>query len=118
VSPLQQGDVDRLRAGLEEHSASLRKEISQQGVDPDSEELHVSLERGFADTARSTDERARVIALVKELRSNLRDVEHALTKMERGTYGECERCHEPISLERLEALPWARLCISCKQKSA
>jgi RNA polymerase-binding transcription factor DksA len=29
----------------------------------------------------------------------------------------CERCGEPIGAERLEAIPWARLCISCKQKA-
>jgi RNA polymerase-binding transcription factor DksA len=37
--------------------------------------------------------------------------------MDAGTYGICERCGQPISLERLEALPWAVLCIDCKQQA-
>ena len=58
----------------------------------------------------------RTLGLAGELRSSLRDVEHALSKFERGTYGSCERCGGPIAVERLEAIPWARLCITCKQK--
>jgi RNA polymerase-binding transcription factor DksA len=109
--------LEGLRSELQEHRDRLRKEIADQGVDPDSEDFHVDLERGFADSAHSTAERARLIALVKELRSNLLDIGRALDKMERGTFGRCERCHQPIPPERLEAIPWARLCISCKQKA-
>jgi RNA polymerase-binding transcription factor DksA len=52
---------------------------------------------------------------VRALRSNLLDVERAVSKMDAGTYGICERCGQPISRERLEALPWAVLGIDCKQ---
>ena len=53
---------------------------------------------------------------MRALRSNLRLVDRALAKMDAGTYGTCERCGRPIGAERLEALPWAMLCISCKQE--
>ena len=103
---------------LEEHRARLRKEITDLGFDPDSEDFGASdLDRGFADSAHATAERARLITLAKELRANLRDVEHALGKTEKGTYGTCERCGKPVAEERLEAIPWARLCIDCKQKA-
>ena len=71
-----------------------------------------------SDTARghSSEERSQVIAVVRALRSNLRDVERALQKFETGAYGRCERCGEPIAVERLEALPWALLGIDCKQR--
>ena len=45
-----------------------------------------------------------------------RDVERAIAKMDASTYGTCERCGNAIPPERLEALPWAVLCIDCKQK--
>jgi RNA polymerase-binding transcription factor DksA len=45
-------------------------------------------------------------------------VDLALSKIEKGTYGICERCGNPITPERLEAIPYARLCMSCKQKEA
>ena len=105
-----------LRAELEQQRENLRKEIVEQGGDPDSDDAAIDVERGFADSAHSTAERARLLSVMKALRSNLRWVDRALKKMELGTYGTCERCGNPIGIERLEALPWAILCIDCKQK--
>ena len=118
MSDLDRATMDELRSSLEEHRDSLRKEIVAQGADPDSDDLGADLDRGFADSAHSTAERARLIALVTELRNNLKDVEVALSKTDRGTYGVCERCGRPIGAERLEAIPWARLCIDCKQRAS
>ena len=118
MSAVDAGALDSLRASLVEHRDRLRKEIVDQGADPDSDDLGADLDRGFADSAHSTAERGRLIALVQELRQNLKDVEHALGKTDRGGYGTCERCGGPIGLERLEAIPWARLCIACKQKAS
>jgi DnaK suppressor protein len=105
-----------LRAELEQQRENLRKEIIEQGGDPDSDDAAIDVERGFADSAHSTAERARMLSVMKALRSNLRWVDRALKKMELGTYATCERCGNPIGIERLEALPWAILCIDCKQK--
>ena len=103
------------RTALEEHRNRLRHEIRQQGIDPDSEDYVAELERGFADGAHTAAERGQAITIVHELRGGLRDVERALHKLDDGTYGICERCGDPIGAARLEAIPWARLCISCKQ---
>jgi DnaK suppressor protein len=48
----------------------------------------------------------------------LQAIEEALYRMEKGTYGICRDCGEPIAAARLEAIPWTRVCISCKQKQA
>ena len=72
---------------------------------------------GFSDRSHSTEERSRVISVVRALRSNLHDVELAIAKIDAGTYGACERCGNPIGTERLEAIPWALLCIDCKRKA-
>ncbi|HKC99629.1 MAG TPA: TraR/DksA family transcriptional regulator, partial [Methylomirabilota bacterium] len=45
----------------------------------------------------------------------LRDVVSALQKLDDGAFGSCERCNEPISEKRLEALPFARHCIDCQR---
>jgi DnaK suppressor protein len=45
----------------------------------------------------------------------LRDVVSALQKLDDGAFGSCERCSEPIAEKRLEALPFARHCISCQR---
>jgi DnaK suppressor protein len=113
---LEPSKLAELRAELEQQQENLRKEIVEQGGDPDSDDAAIDVERGFADSAHSTAERARLLSVMKALRSNLRWVDRALTKMELGTYGTCERCGNQIGIERLEALPWAILCIDCKQK--
>ena len=58
------------------------------------------------------------LALEKRVRDQLAAVEHALHKFEEGTYGLCESCGQPIDPERLEALPQARRCMSCKTQQA
>ena len=46
----------------------------------------------------------------------LEDIDEALTKIEKGDYGKCEECGGDIPVERLEAVPYAKLCIQCKTK--
>jgi DnaK suppressor protein len=46
----------------------------------------------------------------------LQAIEEALYRMEKGVYGICRDCGEPIAHARLEAIPWTRVCITCKQK--
>ena len=43
-------------------------------------------------------------------------IEEALVRIEKGTYGICRDCGEPIAEARLRAIPWTRVCISCKEK--
>jgi DnaK suppressor protein len=106
-----------LRGELIRQRDHLRGEIVAQGADPDSDDVTFVDDAGFADRSHSTEERSRVISVVRALRSNLFDVQRALARMDAGTYGVCERCGNGISSERLEALPWAVLCIDCKQKA-
>jgi DnaK suppressor protein len=113
---VDEASLASLRVQLERQRAELRKEIDDQGADPDVDEVAFVDDVGFSDRSHSTEERSRLISVVHALRSNLRDVERALVKMESGGYGTCERCGNPISPERLEALPWAVLCIDCKQR--
>ena len=107
---------DELRMALTEQRANLRAEIESQGADPDADEVTFVDDAGFSDRSHSTEERSKLISVVRALRSNLRDVDRALAKMDASTYGTCERCGKPIAPDRLEALPWAMLCIDCKQK--
>lgn len=79
-------------------------------------ELHaddVSFDDGFADTSQVTAERGEIDALSGSLTETLRDVDDALAKLDAGTYGQCEQCGSEIGDARLEAMPAARLCITC-----
>jgi DnaK suppressor protein len=46
----------------------------------------------------------------------LQAIEEALVRMDKGTYGICRDCGDPIAAPRLLAIPWTRVCIGCKQK--
>jgi DnaK suppressor protein len=48
----------------------------------------------------------------------LRAIEEALVRIDKGTYGVCRDCGEPIAEARLNAIPWARVCITCKEKQS
>lgn len=48
----------------------------------------------------------------------LREIADAIDRIEQGTYGVCLECDEPISAKRLDAVPWARYCVSCQERIA
>lgn len=54
-------------------------------------------------------------ASLEQGQKTLSEVEAALRRMDRGTYGVCESCGEEIPEARLRALPWARFCIPCTE---
>jgi DnaK suppressor protein len=97
-----------LREELVRQRDDLRREIEEHGADPETDEVTFEGDAGFSDRSHS---------VVRALRSNLHDVELAIDKIDAGTYGACERCGNPIGAERLEAIPWALLCIDCKRKA-
>lgn len=47
----------------------------------------------------------------------LHQIDHALARLDLGTYGKCEKCSEPIAKARLELLPFATSCVRCADKS-
>jgi DnaK suppressor protein len=55
------------------------------------------------------------LAVTTSLRDELEAVDQALDRIHAGTYGKCSRCGHQISVERLEALPFATLCVRCQQ---
>lgn len=50
---------------------------------------------------------------LEQEQQTLKEIEAALNRMDRGSYGVCENCGEPIPEARLRALPWARYCVKC-----
>src|SRR3954454_4221218 len=68
---------------------------------------------GFADSGQVAAEVGEAWALAGKLEEQLRDVERALARLDAGTYGQCERCGQPIGDQRLEAMPTASRCINC-----
>ena len=73
----------------------------------------LTYDTNFADTSQVTAERGEAERLAADLQESLGDVDIALERLARGTYGVCERCGNPISEARLEAMPTARRCLDC-----
>jgi len=67
--------------------------------------------------ASETFEFERRLALENRLAGQLDEVDHALQKLQEGTYGLCDLCGKQISIERLEVLPQACLCMNCKSQA-
>lgn len=61
-------------------------------------------------------EREKNAALIAILERKVKDIDAALASMEKGNYGICERCGEPIAPERLEVKPDATLCLNCQRE--
>ena len=70
----------------------------------------------MADQASGNNEVHIALKLKQTDAKILQAIEEALWRLEKGTYGLCRDCGEPIAPARLNAIPWTRVCISCKEK--
>ncbi|HNV85365.1 MAG TPA: TraR/DksA C4-type zinc finger protein [Candidatus Omnitrophota bacterium] len=70
----------------------------------------------MADVATDNYDREFSLDIASNEQKVLNEIEAALQKMEDGTYGKCEICDDKIKIERLKAVPYARLCVKCKQE--
>ena len=68
-----------------------------------------------ADSGSKTAERDAALSLIRTLLDRRTQAEHAMQRLEDGTYGYCEGCTNPIPVERLTVFPSATTCVRCKQ---
>ena len=66
----------------------------------------------MADAGTDNYEMENTLGLMESERKLIVEIDHALSRIEDGTYGTCEGKGEPIPIERLEAIPWARYCVA------
>ncbi len=59
----------------------------------------------------------RDLALREAAERRVREVDAALARIDAGTFGRCTACGGPIAEARLDALPWAALCIDCQRRT-
>ena len=116
--PWTKKELDEVRGDLNADRDRLRSELNLA-----EHELHDLMRdagdgagNDQADVGSTTFERDHEMSLANNARDMLSQTEHALARIEDGTYGVCERCGEPIGKMRLMAFPRATLCLSCKQR--
>jgi RNA polymerase-binding transcription factor DksA len=69
-----------------------------------------------ADLAASASEETVALGLLGNEEHMLAEVDAALTRLDAGTFGRCEKCCQPIPRRRLEAAPYVRYCIDCEKE--
>ena len=115
-------DTDRFRGPLLERQEQLQATIRRHDIggssllDETGELMSSNADNHLADTASETFERELDEGLEADAVRQLRQVEAALARLENGTYGTCEVCGKAIPEERLEAIPWATLCVEDARK--
>lgn len=105
--------LERNRKRLIEERARLIEELADTAA---LERGGTGLSNHMADEATEAFEQAKALALRQNLERTLQAIEAALNKMDRGTYGICENCGQPIDPARLKAKPDAALCLDCRQR--
>ena len=112
---------ETLLASLKEVLLRKRSEIlaASTGTRPLPASMDVNSRQGdLADQASGNNEVHIQLKLKQTDAKILQAIEEALYRMEKGGYGICRDCGDPISPARLEAIPWTRVCIECKQKQS
>ena len=107
-----------LRSRLEQEQKRLTEELGQLTIKTRPERREGSPFGKREEEATESFELEKRLALEKRIKDQLAEIEHALFKFDEGTYGFCDNCGQPIDPARLEALPQANLCLSCKALQA
>ena len=112
----QKLDVDKFRKMLLDERKRLEKELHANAeTEADRGSELSDYDNHPADAASETYERTKRYALDENFREIIERIDDALRKIEQHSYGLCDRCGEPINVERLKAIPYATLCIECQE---
>lgn len=98
------GDLDRMT------DEALRRESTGGSGSLSSVPLHM------ADLGTENYDQEFTLGLIENEQGTLEMINEALDRVERGTFGQCGECGEPIAKSRLQAIPYARHCIRCARK--
>jgi len=113
-------DTDRFREALLEERRRVEAALQNlhdehSGTLSDDAGDETAYDNHLADTATETYDRELDYTLEENSEHVLGEIDAALARIDNGTYGTCTSCGKQIPEERLEALPWATLCIDCQR---
>lgn len=114
---IQTDTFAKLRKRLEDEQASLRDEIASLDIENTAQHDGYGVGNHMAEDATEVFTRERNLALRSNAQDLLAQVDAALQRIENGTYGICAQCNREIAFERIDALPYATLCIDCQSRA-
>lgn len=95
---------------LEEDEAEISINVRESSGENSSHSFHL------ADMGTDSMDREKAFLIASKESAQIKEIFHALEKLENGEFGICEQCQAEINHHRLEAIPYARLCLDCKSK--
>jgi DnaK suppressor protein len=104
---------DTLKRRLATERQQLIQQLEYHGI---YQKQNPGLGNHMADDATEVFEQAKSLALRQRLERSILDVEQALGRLEKGTYGLCESCGQSIDPARLRVIPTAPLCMECQRR--
>ena len=75
------------------------------------------LDADFEEQAVERENDEALVALDNSIRAEMAQIEKTLARLDKGEYGICEECGDPITPKRLEALPYVSRCVDCNMKA-
>lgn len=109
---MEQSFIDKMKEELTEQRGMILKSLA--GQTDDMRDLVKTVESGDeADVASDAIDRTLLTALGAQDAKRLMAIDNALDRIHQGKYGRCLMCGKEIPEERLEAIPWAAMCIQC-----
>lgn len=123
---MNQTKLDELKERLEKQKKEITKELQKfaakdKNLDGDWDTKYPDMNTGVGsqqleDAADEVTEYSTLLPIEQNLELRIKDIDIALEKIKKGTYGECENCKREIEEERLEAYPEARTCGKCQKE--
>ena len=115
---LDQETIEKIKKDLEERKQQILDDLQDVGEKQGDEYKAKLPEYGDKpdENAQEISDYSTNIATESVLEKNLRDINNALERIEKGTYGICKYCGQPINSKRLLARPAASACVECKTK--
>ena len=101
---------------LKDKRATLEAELERMATPPE-DAGGISFGKRVGDGTSMAVDRIVDVAAYQGLHALLGDVRRAQVKLHEETYGVCDRCAQEIASERMQALPWAVLCVNCAARS-
>lgn len=110
---LSKSQIEEFRTKLTARKVQIEKNLA--GTTLELDEMRNLDLNDEGDYAAASAESAVDSAILIQQRKELNEIELALDKIKKGTYGICEMCEEPIGRKRLEVKNFARFCITCRE---
>ena len=116
-------DAERFRTALLDERKRIEGAIdylhreTPGSLEDETEEVFGGSDNHLGDAAAGTLDREIDYTLEEHSEQVLAQIDSALSRIEDGTFGKCTNCGKPIPEERLEARPWATLCIDCQREA-